>query len=398
MTARPRHPTLLLAALAALGACAGASCSKNIDTVAAAPAPAAWDWRSFPEASELLLAQLPATVQPARLDLIRAPAPGRLRLDPAAKPGAILAAGQVWAVLEPDEAAEETALLGRLEKQLAERRERYRHFELPLALIRLDRDIADTQESLALAQFAEKSPELFRGDPPVLDPRLKPAATAAQIAEQLRLLQERRTRTAAGEADTEPGDVQALATDLEQRKHTREARQQRLTLKAEFAGQLRLTEEFDGGVRRVNAGELVATLEDAATLEVRVAAALPLVHAVPPESLRAVIGLPGGGTGTAEFAAVNLELKGDTAVPVMRFRLALPAGGAQPRPPLGVELPVLLYTRLATPARIVAKLALVQRDPANALGDGWRAGLAKLFPGSELEAEGRQAVAVIPPR
>lgn len=397
MTARPRLPVLLLAAIAGAGVWGAAGCNRNPDTTSAVPAPAAWDWKSFPEADELLLAQLPATVQPARLDLIRAPAPGRLRLDPAAAPGAMLAAGQVWAVLEPDEAAEDAAVLARLEKQLGERRDRYRHFELPLALIRLDRDIADTQESLALAQFAEKSPELFRGDPPVLDPRLKPAGTAAQIAEQLRLLQERRTRTAAGEPDTEPGDVQALATEVEQRKHTREARQERLTLKAEFAGQLRLAEEFDHGVRRVNAGELVATLEDAASLEVRVVAALPLVHAVPAESLRAVIGLPGGGSATAEFAALNLELKGDAAVPVMRFHLSVPAGGVRARPPLGVEIPALLYTRLAAPARIVPKLALVQRDSANALGEGWRAGLAKLFPGCELAAEGRQSVAVIPP-
>lgn len=397
MTARPRFSLLLLAAIAAAGTWGAAGCNRNRDTAAAAPLRPAWDWKSFPESDELLLAQLPATVQPARLDLIRAPAPGRLQLDPAARPGALLAAGQIWAVLEPDEAAEETAVLTRLEKQLGERRERYRHFELPLALIRLDRDIADTQESLALAQFAEKSPELFRGDPPVLDPRLKPAGTAAQIAEQLRLLKERRARTAAGEPDTEPGDLQALATEIEQRQHTRDARHERLTLKAEFAGQLRLTEDFDQGARRVNAGELVATLEDAAVLEVRVVAALPLVHAVPAESLCAVIGLPGGGSATAEFTALNLELKGDAAVPVLRFRLAVPPGGAPSRPPLGVELPALLYTRLPAPARIVPKLALVQRDSANALGDGWRAGLAKLFPGSELAAEGRQAVAVIPP-
>lgn len=397
MTVRPRISFLLLAALAAAGAWSGAGCRRNSDTQAAVSAPPAWDWKSFPESNELLLAQLPATVQPARLDLIRAPAPGRLQLDPAARPGALLAAGQVWAVLEPDEAAEETAGLARLEKQLGERRERYRHFELPLALIRLDRDIADAQESLALAQFAEKSPELFRGDPPVLDPRLKPAGTVAQIAEQLRLLKERRARTATGEPDTEPGDVQALATEIEQRQHTREARHERLTLKAEFAGQLRLTEDFDQGVRRVNAGELVATLEDAAVLEVRVVAALPLVHAVPAASLRAVIGLPEGGSATAEFAAMNLELRGDTAVPVMRFRLPVPAGGAASRPPLGVEIPAVLYTRLPAPARIVPKLALVQRDTGNELGDGWRAGLAKLFPGSELAAEGRQAVAVIPP-
>ncbi len=383
---------LTVAALGGMGGCRRAGVAEP-----AAKAPAAWDWRSFPEASELLLAQLPATVQPARLDLIRTPGSGRLQLDAAALHGGLLAAGQTWGVLEPDDAADEAAGLARLQQQLDERRERFRHFERPLALIRLDREVADAEESLALAKFAENSPELFKGDAPALDPRLKPAATAAQIEEQLRLLRERRARTAAGEADTEPADLQGLATELDQRRRTREARRERLTLKAEFAGQLRLAADFDGGARRVNAGELVATLEDAHTLEVRVIASLPLLHAVRAESLRVVIGLPGGGSASAAFSSVGMEMKGDTAVPVMRFRLPVPDGGVQVRPPFGVELLSLVYIQLAAPARIVPKLALVQRDSANAFGDGWRAGLAKLYPGSELAAEGRQAVAVIPP-
>ena len=396
MSRNHRWKILLTGALVAAVPFTG--CRPPASNDAAPQAAPVWDWRSFPEASELLIAQLPATVQPARLEFVRAPATGRLQIDGAAVRGGALKAGQIWATLEPVEAAEEAAALAKLQQQLDERRARYVHFEKPLALIRLDRELADAQEALALAQFAEKSPEFFKGDAPALDPRLKPTVTAAQAEEQLRLLQERRVRTAAGEADTEPPDVQGLATEIEQRRRMRDARRERLTLKAEFAGRLRFAADFSGGSRLVAAGDLIATLEDNTTLEVRVPAALPLLHAVRPESLQVVVSLPSGGTAAATFSSVGLELKGETAVPVMRFHLALAASEAQASPPFGVELLSLIYTALPAPARIVPKLALVQRDATNALSDGWRAGLAKIFPGYELVAEGRQAVAISPPR
>lgn len=370
------------------------ACHRSADTadakVAAAPT---WNWQAFPEAKELLLAQLPATVTPARMEVVRAPASGQLRLSIASSAEAAVTAGQAWATIEPDDAADEAASLTHLRQTMEERHTRYLRDERPFALARLDKEIADAEETLALAKFAERSPEAFRGDTPGLDPRLQPTLTAKQAEEQLRLLRERRERMAADAPDTEPVDLQGLRVEIEQRERTQAQRQAHLILHASFAGRLRLAS--GAAVQaHVAAGEVVATLEDTSSAEVRVPATLPLLHAVAPESLRVEVTLPGGAAAQAAFFAVTVELQGDTPLPVLRFRLD---GKVEPPPP-GVQLPALVYTRLPASARIVPKLELVRYDAAGALNEGWKAGIARLFPGNSLLAEGRQAVAIVPTR
>ena len=350
-----------------------------------------WNWQDFPEAKELLLAQLPATVQPVRMEAVRAPASGIVRL--AVTTAGTVAAAQIWATIEPDDAADEAATIAHLRQTLDERLARYTRDERPFALTRLDREIADAEETLALAKFAERSPETFKGDTPGLDPRLQPTLSAKQAEEQLQLLRARRERTAAGAADTEPADLQGLRSELDQRERAREARRGHLALRAGFAGRLRLAR---GAALQahISAGEIVATLEDTSSLEVRVPATLPLLHAVAPQSLRVAVALPGGSTAQARFVAVAVELQGETPLPVFRFGLE---GKAEPPPP-GVQLPALVYAELMAPARIVPKLELVRYDAAGVLNEGWKAGVPRLFPGSTVLAEGRQAVAIVPAR
>lgn len=350
-----------------------------------------WNWQAYPEAKELLIAQLPATVQPARMDVVRAPASGKLQLSGTAGAEATVAADQVWATIEPDDAADEAAALDHLHHTLDERLARYTRDERPFVLTRIDREIADAEETLALAKFAERSPEAFRGDTPGLDPRLQPTVTAKQAEEQLRLLRERRERTAMGVADTEPADLQGMRAEIEQRERARDTRRGHLALRAAFGGRLRLAAGA-AAQGHVNAGEVVATLEDATALEVRIPATLPLLHAVAPESLRVDVTLPGGTSARASFSAVAVELQGEMPLPVFRFRLE----GKAEAPPPGVQLPAQVYAQLAAPARIVPKLELIRYDAAGVLNDGWKAGVPRLLPGSTLVAEGRQAVAITP--
>ena len=134
-----------------------------------------WSWEDFPKGDALLVAQVPVTIEPARMAVVRAPAAGRLRLEPALKPDGRVAEGACWAVIEPDDAAAAERELAEAEGRLKLRRENYRKWELPAALAAMDRQIADAGEALAVARLAERSPELFQGDHPALDPASRPA-------------------------------------------------------------------------------------------------------------------------------------------------------------------------------------------------------------------------------
>jgi multidrug efflux pump subunit AcrA (membrane-fusion protein) len=384
-------------AICALLLVMAASCRRTEGGAASTsgPAPVPWRWEDFPAAGELLLAQLPALVQPAQTAIVRAPAAGELVLLPASS-SATLANGTAWARIDATGAANDEHDIAQLRSRLAERRDHYSRFELPTMLARLDREIADAEETLAVSRFAEKSPELFRGDDPSLDPQLRPTLTPAQAEAQVQRLREERQRLAAGDRAAEPADLVTLQAQLEQRERARQLRDEQLTLTTPFAGRLRLA--MAQTPRHVEAGEIIATFSDASSLEVRVRATLPLLHSVPSETLRALVALPGGDAASAGFVGSTVESQPSGLVSVFRFRVAASSAAAQALPAAGVELPVLVFTRLAHEARIVPKLTLVERDTAGVLRDGWRAGLPRLLPGTELLAEGRQALALQPPR
>lgn len=356
-----------------------------------------WSWEDFPKGDALLVAQVPVTIEPARMAVVRAPAAGRLRLEPALKPDGGVAEGACWAVIEPDDAAAAERELAEAEGRLKLRRENYRKWELPAALAAMDRQTADAGETLAVARLAERSPELFQGDHPALDPASRPALSSAQAEQQLKWIAERRQRTAAGEPDTEPADLQALQAAFEERRRDRDLRRAQLRLSADFAGRLQLARPEGASGSRVQMGEPVAVLVDDSALILRVRAT-PLLQAAAPESLFAEFTLPGGAVARADFLSQGVDLRADQPVPVLDFRVPAERLGAARRPTAGTELPGLVWVRLAEPARIVPKLALAERDSAGALARGWREGLETLFPGCRLVAEGAQAVAVKPPR
>ena len=385
------------AGLAALAAAAAvlAGCRPSADRERPTP-PQSWDWAAYPESAELLIAEVPVTVQPVRREIIRAPASGLWRLEPGAAPGGIVREGALWARIAPDGADEEKRELEDIQRTLDERRGRYRRLELPLELDQLDRGIAEAEETVAIARLAERSPTLFSGDPPPLDPSLRPPFSAERAQAHLGLLRERRVRTAADEPDTEPPEIQALRTEVERRRRQHETREREMVLAAPFTGRLELIHADPGGATRVGAGEPIAVIEDDSVLEVRVRTQA-LFQQTPPESLRAVIGLPGGASAAATYAGPDIEFEGEYPRRVLRFRLPDAARDPRGRPPLGVEIPALIYARLPEPARVVPKLVLARYDTAGVLSEGWRTGMQSLFPGCRLLAEGRQSVAVEPP-
>jgi hypothetical protein len=367
-------------------------CRQKVDAPAAAET-RTWSWAEFPEAEELLLAQLPATVQPRRVELVRAPASGVLRLEASFGRDGVVQAGQRWGVIQSDDQGEHDAALGRLEQKIEERRKRYREFEQPFAASRLAHEIVDLEETLELARLAERSPELFAGDEPTLEPHLRPTTSGAQLTQQLEVLRQRYQQLEAQAPEAEPADLQALVAELEQRRDLEMQRRARLALKTNFSGRLTLMFDVTASERHVEVGEVIGRLEDDSAFEVRVSGSLPLLHAMPAENLTVRVVLPGGRALSAESAKPGIELRAEGPAPVLRFEVP---GALDSRPPAEVQLPALVHVRLPRAARIVPKLALVQHDTAGVLSEGWRAGLPRLLPGSELLAEGRNAVALLP--
>ena len=353
----------------------------------------AWSWAEFPEAEELLLAQLPATVQPRRMELVRAPASGVLHLHHSFNGENVLSVGQRWGAIESNDQAEHAAARARLERTIEERRKRYREFEQPFAVSRLAHEIIELEETLELAQFAERSPELFAGNEPALEPHLRPTTSVAQLSQQLDVLRQRHQQLAAHAPEAEPADLQALLAELEQRRDLDKQRLARLELKANFNGRMTLMFDPAAGARHVEAGEVLGRLEDDSAFEIRVPASLPLLHAVPAEDLTLRVVLPGGSALSGNSAKHGVDLRAEGPMPVLRFEVSGPLGA---RPPAEVQLPALVHVRLAHKARIVPKLALVRHDAAEVLHEGWRVGLPRLLPGCELLAEGRNAVALLP--
>ncbi len=337
-----------------------------------------------------------------------------------------MAAATVWASIDPEPTPEAARQIDRDRQELADRRARYRRYDLAADLGKLDSDIEAAREALSVARFAERSPDLFQGDTPVLDPRLKPASTAAQAEARLNALLERRKQVAALDPQAEPADIQALAAAVDDRKRGLDERLASHPVSAPIPGTLRLAVSPDADGTRVEAGEVLATVEDDTALEVVVRATLPLLHEAPAEDLSCTVATAGGEEATATFNSWGVAPSGAGVSPVIRFRLPpgafeaehsnlsdaekpalvfvrLPEAGKAPpktaseRASLsGVELSALVFVRLPEPARIVPKLALAEWDENGVLAAGWQQGLQRLFPGSRLLAEGRAAVAIVP--
>jgi hypothetical protein len=354
----------------------------------------AWRWDAFPQASRLLVVQLPAHAGPARSELLRTPAAGILRLTPGLDLGAPLPAGTEWAHLEAADAATEEDALRRLDNEIDRRLQRYTELEKPGVLAQLDRDIRTAEEAVATATFAEREPGLFTGERPALDPALRPALSARQLGEGLKALRERRARVEAGDTAFEPGDLQALRSEQERRRLARDTRARQSRFELPFAGHLVLADTRDG--RTVTAGETVALVADPARLRIRLRASSPLLLAMASSSLVAEITLPGGATISAPFSTSGFDAT-TAGFQVFTFEVPAEPGAIASLGAVGADLPARIFTQLPASARIVPKLLIAREDHADALAGGWREAVPLLFPGSRVIAEGRSDVAVQPP-
>jgi hypothetical protein len=391
-----RLPGVIRSAASAVALAAALSGGCRQSETAQPPSQPAWNWNAFPVASQLLVAQLPASVVAVRAETVRAPVSGVIRLLPPATGARPLAEGDAWAELDPEADPAEARELAQARRELEERRARYRAFELPAALEKLDAEVAAAREAVAAARFAEQSPDLFQGDTPVLDPRLKPPGTADQAAARLKAVEERRRAVADGDPAAEPPEIQGMAGLLESRQRAHVERLRPLWLKASVPGVIRLALPPEPGGVHVEGGEVLATIEDDSRLEVVVRGTLPLLHSLPAEDLFCTVAAAGGTEATAPFVAWGIESSSTGVGPVLRFKLPPGAFGGERGSLAGAEMPALVFVRLPEAARIVPKLALAEWDAEGSLAAGWRPEVLRLFPGARFLAEGRAAVAIVP--
>ena len=385
-----RFTPVLLVGCALLSSCAPAP-----ETTTATTTLPPWKWDAYPQSNQLLLATLPATLEPARSQLFRASTEATLEIVPeilAAPPGTVWPANTIWARLHTPSDAVEDRELDRASASLAEREAQYRNVDLPAARIQLDGEIATAADTLALARLADRQPALFRSADSPIDPHLIPTVSTATAAQTLNLLQTRRAALD-DPANPEPAEIQALRAEVARRTRLRDERRSKSDLKLGFAATLLLATPSAGAEHSVAAGELLAIARDWTRLRLRLRATMPELHGVPAASLSATVTPPGGKTVTLAYASTQLEARTGVEEPIFYFETS---DVPHPLPPTDIALSCVVNTRLATPARIVPKLDLAARDQQGALLGGWSAALPVLLPGAELVAEGRANLALRP--
>lgn len=355
--------------------------------------PAGWDWGRYPESDRIQIALLPCHAGPARSEPVRAAASGKLRIPDPPDPNSLLPAGLEWGRIESPELELEQRTLEHLETDLHKREKRYEEFEKDAALAQIGRDIRQAEDSLALAEAAEKNPKIFSGDRPLLDPASRPVLSTKDCKAALRALQTRRARLEKGDPELAPQDLQSLRTELERRRAKHADQSRRLVLSQPWAGQLLLADPRDG--RHVSAGDIVGLVVSKEALAIRVKGSHPLVATAPPNALEATITLPSGAQITAPYASTGFDPAAEDT-PVLRFETPLEPAVGKHIPSGGMTLTASVTLKLTGPCRIVPKLAVARQDGGDAPGTGWRDAVSRLFPGSELRAEGRTSLAILP--
>ncbi len=357
---------------------------------------AAFDLARYPESSDLVLAALPADVQPIRSVRVKSPTDGLLTLDlPPA--GSRLAEGTVWGEFDPERLKLEGEAVA-LARALLEEKEQPR---LALDLARTAGELAERRAELerqagmleriaadpALAELYANETLGTAGTDEVTAVAKRLRAQLALVDEVLRFSGTERER----ELELRALDLKIRAQELDFQRRLGEFR-----LAMPFAGELTLIPPppADGRPLRVPLGADLALLRDFSVIEARV----PLRRAEWRLLEPAALVLRHARFGRAGLQAVyDRQLTQDVAgreelVYVFRFPEEQRAFA---RPLAGGQVVMDLVLRLGQPARIVPKIDLLLAAPAVFRDAGWDAGVDSLAPGARILAMGETHVAVV---
>jgi hypothetical protein len=377
--------TLLLLSLAVL-------------TCSAVRATPSFDASKYPQASELVLASLPADVQPLRSVRVKSPSDGLLTLRLPA-PGTRLPEGTVWGEFDPERLKLEGDVVT-LARALFEEKEKSKlGFELARSAAELSERRAEFKRQADMLARISADPalaELYAGETSGASSREEVAALAARLRAQLDLIDEV-LRFAGTPRETEL-ERRALELKLQAQELDFKRRLQEFRLAMPFEGEISLIPPAppEGKTLRVPLGADLALVRDFSAIQARVPIRRPEWRVVDPARLQLRQPNRGRTALTADYQrSVLQEINGREE---LLYLFQFPdSQRTAARPLAGGFVTLQLVLRLEEPARIIPKIDLILAAPAAFREGGWEAGVAAILPGARLLAQGETHLAVVTP-
>lgn len=355
----------------------------------------AFDLAQYPESDRLVLATLPADVQPIRSVRVKSPTDGllTLRLPPA---GSRLPEGAIWGEFDPERLKLEGEAVA-LARALHEEKERPK---LDFELARNSGELAERRAELErqagmLERISSDAAlaELYANETLGASGASEVSAVASRLRRQLALVDE--VLRFAGTARETELEHQALALKIRAQELDFERRLQEFRLVMPFAGELTLIPPPPTGDRplRVPLGADLALLRDFSVIEARVPLRRAEWRLLEPSALVLRHSRYGRtGLQAAYERQLQQEINGrEELVYVFRFP---DDQRNSARPLAGGQVAMELVLRLEKPARIVPKIDLLLAASAVFRDAGWDAGVSSLAAGATILAMGETHVAI----
>jgi hypothetical protein len=358
------------------------------------PANSAWAWSAYPMSDRIQLAILSSKVQAKNSLSLVAPMPGLLRLR-LATPQTNLPAGVVWAELESELLAAESNELCQARVKLDQREQTLRTLELPRQRLKMTRDLWESERQEALTAWVLTNQDLAA--PPSAELKNQDIRP-----ESLALAQEEVSLLRQSLAELGKTNLAILGIDLEDQQAEWQRRQldfehkQALSqIKMPFSGQLTVSLPMADGVTEypVNSGQELGVVRDLSQIQLRVPLYDPAWAALPTGALRATIQASATAELEASFSFKRVERDQFREEEAAYFQIR-PDQVAAAATLVGMDVTVGLWRRLDQPARIVPKLALVLYQPAAFQRRNWAEGVAQIWPGARVVAEGQTDLAI----
>ena len=372
-----------------------AGCSQKNESPAATPAERpAWAWANYPVTNRLRLAVLSCKVQPRSSLTLVAPMTGILRLHLATSQ-TNLEAGTVWAEFDPELFANESNVLSGVKARLDQREVMVRELELPRQKIKLTRDLWDSERQLAMLGWLHTNQDLAALPSSGLkNPDLRPEGIelASKESELLKLTL---GALAATNLSVLGIDLESQQVEWQRRQLEFQRKQEQARIKMPFTGQLTVSLQLADKVTEypVNMGQELGVARDLSQVQLRVSLSDPAWASVPANSLSATLRLPNGAELAATFAFKKVERIQNREEAVATFYV-LPEHAKEAVRMLGMDVPGELWVALEKPVRVVPKLKLVLFQPSAFQNRNWADGVARLWPGARVAAEGQTELAI----
>lgn len=363
---------------------------------------APFDTTKYPAAAELVLAYLPADVQPLRSVRVKSPSEGLLSLS-LPSPGARLPEGAVWGEFDPERLKLESEAVALARTLFEEKTAPQLRLELASTAAELTERRAELDRQIGMLGRIAADPslsEIYRGDTPAGTGAKPPSADeistlAKRLQSQLVLIDD--VLRYAGTPRENEHEHRALELKLKSQEIDVAQRLRELRLTMPFEGEVTLIPPAPPAGRplRVPTGTDLALIQDFSAIQARVPVRRPEWRIVAPSRLYLRYVARPGGLLTAGYqrSVVQESLGRDELVYIFQFA---DSARTLARTLSGGQVMMHLVLQLEQSAVIIPKIDLLLASPAAFREGGWETGVSTLLPGSRLLAVGETHLAIAP--